>query len=63
MSQLVAKMLARTAGTKMPTAEGPDFAAVMAAARALQPDDDALLKTMTPVLDSLYKTYSSASGA
>ena len=42
-----------------PTAEGPGFAAVMAGARALQPDDDALLATMMPVLDSLYKTYSS----
>ena len=44
----------------IPTAEGPGFAAVMAGARALQPDDDALLSAMTPVLDSLYKTYSSA---
>jgi hypothetical protein len=44
----------------IPTAEGPGFAAVMAGARALQPDDDALLEAMTPVLDSLYKTYSSA---
>ena len=44
----------------IPTAEGPGFAAVMAGARALQPDDDALLAAMTPVLDSLYKTYSSS---
>ena len=44
----------------IPTAEGPGLAAVMAGARALQPDDDALLEAMTPVLDSLYKTYSSA---
>lgn len=44
----------------IPTAEGPGFAAVMAGARALQPDDDALLAAMTPVLDSLYKAYSSA---
>jgi hypothetical protein len=43
----------------IPTAEGPGFAAVMAGARALQPNDDALLEAMTPVLDSLYKTYSS----
>ena len=43
----------------IPTAEGPGFAAIMAGARALQPDDDALLQAMTPVLDSLYKTYSS----
>ena len=41
----------------IPTAEGPGFAAVMAGARALQPDDDALLQAMTPVLDSLYKSY------
>ncbi len=47
----------------IPTAEGPGFAAVMAGARSLQPDDDALLETMTPVLDSLYETYSSAPGA
>jgi hypothetical protein len=44
----------------IPTAEGPGFAAVMAGARALQPDDDALLEAMTSVLDSLYETYSSA---
>lgn len=43
----------------IPTAEGPGFAAVMAGARALQPNDDALLETMTPVLDSLYQSYSS----
>jgi len=43
----------------IPTAESPGFAAIMAGARALQPDDDALLEAMTPVLDSLYKTYSS----
>src|SRR5512146_1194245 len=43
----------------IPTAEGPGFAAVMAGARALQPDDDALLGAMTPVLDSLYEVYSS----
>ena len=44
----------------IPTAEGPGFAAVMAGARALQPNDDALLETMTPVLDSLYESYSSS---
>ena len=43
----------------IPTAEGPGFAAVMAGARALQPNDDALLETMAPVLDSLYEAYSS----
>jgi hypothetical protein len=29
----------------------------MAGARSLQRDDDALLKVMTPVLDSLYAGY------
>lgn len=38
-------------------AEGPGFATIMAGARALQQDDDALLKAMTPVLDSLYAGY------
>lgn len=42
----------------IPTAEGPGFATIMAGARALQKDDDALLKAMTPVLDSLYAGYS-----
>jgi hypothetical protein len=44
----------------IPVAEGPGFATIMAGARSLQPDDDALLKTMTPVLDSLYAGYASA---
>ena len=38
-------------------AEAPGFATIMAGARSLQPDDDALLKAMTPVLDSLYASY------
>jgi hypothetical protein len=42
------------------TADGPGFATIMAGARKLQPDDDALLKTMTPVIESLYAEYSSA---
>ncbi len=41
----------------LPTAEAPGFATIMAGARALQKDDDALLKAMTPVLDSLYAGY------
>jgi len=41
----------------IPTAEGPGFATIMAGARALQEDDDALLKAITPVLDSLYAGY------
>jgi hypothetical protein len=44
----------------IPTAEGPGFATIVAGARALQPDDDALLKAVTPVLDSLYAGYTSA---
>ncbi len=42
----------------IPTAEGPGFATIMAGARGLQPDDDALLKAMTPVLDALHAAYS-----
>jgi hypothetical protein len=45
----------------IPIAEGAGFAAVMTGARLLQKDDDALLKAMTPVLDSLYAAYSASS--
>lgn len=41
----------------IPIAEGPGFATIMAGARSLQPDDDALLKAITPVLDNLYAGY------
>jgi len=44
----------------IPTAEGPGFATIMAGARAQQPDDDALLAAMTPVLDGLYAGYACA---
>jgi len=44
----------------IPIAEGPGFATIMAGARKLQPNDDRLLKAMTPVLDSLYAEYASA---
>ena len=44
----------------LPIAEGPGFSTIMAGARKLQPDDDALLKAMTPVLDSLYAEYASS---
>jgi hypothetical protein len=44
----------------IPIAEGPGFATIMAGARSIQPDDDALLKAMTPVLDSLYAGYGDA---
>lgn len=43
----------------IPIAEGPGFATIMAGARKLQSDDDALLRAMTPVLDSLYAEYAS----
>jgi hypothetical protein len=43
----------------IPIAEGPGFATIMAGARKLQPDDDALLRAMTPVLESLYAEYAS----
>lgn len=44
----------------IPVAEGPGFATIVAGARALQQDDDGLLKAMTPVLDSLYAGYADA---
>lgn len=43
----------------IPIAEGSGFATIMAGARRLQPDDDALLKTMMLVIDSLYAEYTS----
>jgi hypothetical protein len=46
----------------IPIAEGPGFATIMAGARKLQPDDDALLKAMTPVLDSLHAEFSTVGG-
>ncbi|HEX4647896.1 MAG TPA: chromate resistance protein ChrB domain-containing protein [Steroidobacteraceae bacterium] len=45
----------------IPIAEGPGFLTIMAGARSLQQDDDALLKAMTPVLESLYAGYAGAS--
>jgi hypothetical protein len=42
----------------IPIAEAVGFATILSGARSLQPDDDALLKAMTPVLDSLYAGYS-----
>ena len=44
----------------VPVPEAAGFASIMAGARSLQPDDDALLKVMTPVLDSLHAAYSNA---
>jgi hypothetical protein len=44
----------------IPIAEGPGFVTIMAGARSLQQDDDALLKAITPVLDNLYAGYADA---
>jgi hypothetical protein len=44
----------------IPIAEGPGLATIMAGARSLQQDDDALLHAMTAVLDNLYAGYSDA---
>ncbi|MDB6156931.1 MAG: hypothetical protein JWO04_637 [Gammaproteobacteria bacterium] len=44
----------------IPVAERPGLTTIMTGARALQKDDDALLKAMTPVFDSLYAGYAKA---
>lgn len=44
-----------------PVAEASGFEAVLTGARTRMPDDDALLREMGPVLDSLYTHYGSAS--
>lgn len=41
----------------IPVAEASGFAAIVAGARALQSDDQALLNSVSPVLDSLYESY------
>jgi hypothetical protein len=41
----------------IPVAEAAGFAAIVSGARSLEPDDDALLRSVTPALDSLYHTY------
>jgi hypothetical protein len=41
----------------IPVAESAGLVAIVAGARALQPDDNALLQSVTPALDSLYHTY------
>jgi hypothetical protein len=43
----------------IPVAESAGLAAIVAGARALQPDDDGLLQSVTPSLDSLYHAYRS----
>ncbi len=47
----------------VPVAEAAGFATIIAGARALQPNDDALLEAMTPVLDSFYVAYSQPDSA
>jgi hypothetical protein len=42
----------------IPVAEAPGLAAIVAGARSIQPDDQALLQTVTPALDSLYQSFS-----
>ncbi|HEY0800326.1 MAG TPA: chromate resistance protein ChrB domain-containing protein [Steroidobacteraceae bacterium] len=42
----------------LPVPEAAGFATIMAGARSLHQDDDALLQMMTPVLDGLYAGYS-----
>jgi hypothetical protein len=44
----------------IPVPEGPGLTTIMTGARALQKDDDALLRAMTPVFDALYAGYVSA---
>jgi hypothetical protein len=43
----------------IPVAEGPGLTTIMTGARALQDNDDDLLKAMTPVFDALYAGYRS----
>lgn len=45
----------------IPIAEAPGFASIMAGARTLHQDDDALLSSIAPTLDSLYAAYSNPS--
>lgn len=42
----------------VPVPEAAGFASIMSGAREIQPNDDALLAAMAPVLDSLYTAYS-----
>jgi hypothetical protein len=41
----------------IPVPEAAGFAAIVSGTRTLQPDDDALLKHVSPVLDGLYESY------
>jgi hypothetical protein len=44
----------------IPVPEAAGFAAIVSGARTLQPDDHALLKHVSPILDSLYHSYGSS---
>ena len=44
----------------IPVPEAAGFAAIVSGARTLQPDDDALLKHVSRILDSLYHSYSNS---
>jgi hypothetical protein len=44
----------------IPVPEAPGFAAIVSGARALLPNDAALLDRVSPVLDSLYHAYSNS---
>jgi hypothetical protein len=44
----------------IPVPEAAGFAAIVSGTRTLQRDDDALLKHISPVLDSLYRAYTTA---
>jgi hypothetical protein len=46
----------------IPVAEAAGLAAIVSGARSLQPDDGALLLSVTPSLDSLYHTYRTEQG-
>jgi hypothetical protein len=43
----------------IPVPEAAGFAAIVSGSRALRSGDDALLEHVSPVLDSLYRSYSS----
>jgi hypothetical protein len=41
----------------IPVAEAQGFAAIVSGSRSINPDDDQLLQSVSPVLDSLYQNY------
>lgn len=46
----------------VPVPEAPGFAAILAGARSRFPDDDRLMRSVSPVLDALYASYRDANG-